>query len=60
VWWYTPVIPKLRRQRQEDHKVEVLAWADETLSPKKKKSHVGRPGESLPLFIFPDSICCVA
>jgi hypothetical protein len=24
LWWYTPAIPALRRQRQEDHECEVI------------------------------------
>jgi hypothetical protein len=41
VWWYTPVIPELRRLRQEDHKFKVSLGYIERLSQKKKKRKMG-------------------
>jgi hypothetical protein len=36
VWWYTPIIPALRRLRQEDHKFKASLDYKERHYPKNK------------------------
>jgi hypothetical protein len=39
VWWYTPVIPALRKLRQEDHKFKVsLGYIERPCLEKKRDS----------------------
>jgi hypothetical protein len=40
-WWYTPVIPKLRRLRQEDSEFKASLGYIRSLKKKKKKGTGG-------------------